>query len=334
MGTGEQVQILSYRAQDGKVDEFEHRVQALAFEMLDTQHGVSDVRVCHPKCGEVAFIVTLVSKAESDAFERSVVPKLSSTLADVVVDGAPEFARVGSLMPRAHTLESLLSHLKRELCGPQQHYSQHDVVGVRAEVGKWFPRASEYAKYVHWDRESPEKYTRNVVHSSEDMEVLLMCWPPHSVSSIHCHDGSSCWVAAVEGAVHEVQYVEPVYDKTFIASQLREPTGAVGACGELRVLNVQPLGLPATPPTAYTNNSIGLHRIENRSDEPAITLHVYAPRLRKMKIFQQNIDGTAQVTVAAMTYMSEGGEKTGLWGKSTDPDGVIDIDAWKPELCI
>ena len=39
-------------------------------------------------------------------------------------------------------------------------------------------------------------------------------------------------MAAVEGAVHEVQYVEPVYDKTFIASQLREPTGAVGACGE------------------------------------------------------------------------------------------------------
>ena len=44
MGTGEQVHILSYAAQDGKVDEFEHRVQALAFEMLDAvSHGCSRV---------------------------------------------------------------------------------------------------------------------------------------------------------------------------------------------------------------------------------------------------------------------------------------------------
>lgn len=329
MGTGEQVHILSYAAQDGKVDEFEHRVQALAFEMLDAQRGVTDVRVCHPKCGEVTFIVTLVSRAEGEAFQRSVVPRLSETLADLVVGGGPEFAQKGSLMPRAHTLDSLLAFLQPALSG--RHYSQHDTAAVRAELGRWFPRPSEYSRYVHWDADDPSKYTRNVIHSSEEMEVLLMCWPPGAKSSIHCHDGSSCWVAQVEGAVHEVQYVEPAYDKNFVASQLKDPTGAVGACGELRVLNVQPLGLANTPTTAYTNNSIGLHRIENRTDRPAITLHVYAPRLRKMKIFRENADGTAQVTVAAMTYMSEAGEKTGLWGKHTDPDGVIDTAAWNSE---
>lgn len=329
MGTGEQVHILSYTAQEGRVDEFEHRVQAFAFEMLDQQRGVTDVRVCHPKCGEVAFVVTLVSKAEGEAFHRSMVPRLSKSLADVVVGGEPSFSRAGSLMPRAHTLDSLLDYLRPALSG--RHYSEHDTAAVRAELGKWFPRRSEYERFVHWDADNPEKYTRNVVYSSEDMEVLLMCWPPHTVSSIHCHDGSSCWVAAVEGVVHEVQYVEPAYDKSFIASQLKDPTGAVGACGELRVLNVQPLGMPATPTTAYTNNSIGLHRIENRTDRPAITLHVYAPRLRKMKIFRENPDGTAQVTIAALTYMSEAGEKTGLWGKHTDPDGVIDAAAWNQE---
>jgi hypothetical protein len=329
MGTGEQVQILSYSAKEGMVDEFEHRVQALAFKMLDEQRGVSDVRVCHPRCGEVAFVVTLVSKAEGEAFQRRVLPQLTESLADVVEGAGPEFARSGSLMPRAHTLDSLLAYLKPALSG--RHYSEHDTVGVRAELSRWFPRSSEYSQYVHWDTENPEKYTRNVVHSSEDMEVLLMCWPPHSKSSIHCHDGSSCWVAAVEGVVHEVQFVEPAYDKSFVASQLRDPTGAVGSCGELKVLNVQPIGKPSTPTTTYTNNSIGLHRIENRSDYPAITMHVYAPRLRKMKIFRENADGTAQVTIAAMTYMSEAGEKTGLWGRHTDPDGVIDAAAWNSE---
>jgi len=268
----------------------------------------------------------MVSKAESDVFEAQVLPKMSATLEDVVEGGSASFSRSGSLMPRAHSLTSLLDYLKGSLVG--KHYSEHDIAGVRGELGRWFPRRSEYEQYVHWDLESPEKYTRNVVYSSSDMEVLLMCWPPHTRSSLHCHDGSSCWVAAVEGVVHEVQYIEPAYDKGFIASQLRDPTGAVGACGALRVLNVQPIGMPATPTTAYTNNSVGLHRIENRTDQPALTLHVYAPRLRKMKIFKENADGTAHVTVAALTYMSEAGEKTGLWGKHTDPDGVLDVHAW------
>jgi hypothetical protein len=43
-----------------------------------------------------------------------------------------------------------------------------------------------------------------------------------------------------------------------------------------------------------------------------------------MRIFHE--DG--RVTVAATPIMSEQGEKTGLWTKDTDPDGVIDIAAW------
>jgi len=229
-------------------------------------------------------------------------------------------------MPQAHSLASLLAFLQQEVRGV--HHSGHDVALIRREMDKWFPRMSEYESYVHWDEDSPSKYTRNLICSSDDMEVLLMCWPAGAASSIHCHDDSSCWVAAVEGEVHEVQYAFPTCDRKFLHEQLRKPSGAIGRCGALRVTNVTKLGGDDAPSTSYICNNIGVHRIENRSSQPAITMHVYAPRLRRMKAFRELPGGGSIVTVTAPSFMSEGGEKTGEWGAHTHPDGIIDVEKW------
>ena len=67
---------------------------------------------------------------------------------------------------RAH-LDSLLAFLQPALSG--RHYSRRH--GRRARrLGRWFPRPREYSRYVHWDTDDPSKYTRNVIHSSEEME--------------------------------------------------------------------------------------------------------------------------------------------------------------------
>ena len=86
---------------------------------------------------------------------------------------------------------------------------------MQKEIAKWYPRRHEYEKYIRWDQDCPEKYTRNLVYSNEHMDVLLMCWPAGSESSIHCHDNSSCWVALVEGTVQEFLYSVPVVDRRF-----------------------------------------------------------------------------------------------------------------------
>lgn len=326
LGTGEVVHILSYKAKDeAHVEHFERIVQRIAYELHEMDAGVSDVRVCHPQCGEAAFVVTVVSAFESQRFEAEIAPRLSAALAPVCADGAPTFSRAGTLMPQAHSLSSLLEYLQRTIKGG--HHTQHDIAGVRHELAKWFPRREEYEPYVHWDEDDPSKYTRNIIHSCEEFEVLLMCWPAGTKSSIHCHDESSCWVSSVEGQVVEVQYQLPKLDRAFFKQSWKDPTGAVGRCGPLKVTNVVTLGLPDTPMDTYANNEIGIHRIENRTDQPAITLHVYAPRLRKMKVFREVGDHSI-ATVAAVSYMSEGGEKTGLWHKETHPDGVIDVRAW------
>ena len=88
LGTGEAVHVLSYKACYDQIDEFEFvvqvrfwrlslfflpsgssclttacflRLQGLARSLYSMTSAVSDVRVCHPKVGEVVFIVTFVS---------------------------------------------------------------------------------------------------------------------------------------------------------------------------------------------------------------------------------------------------------------------------------
>ena len=133
-------------------------------------------------------------------------------------------------------------------------------------------------------------------------------------------------VVLVEGSVVEVQYNSPKFDKKFIAEEMKNPTGAVGRCTKLRVLNEAVLSEDALT-TSYANDDIGVHRIENRTDKPAYTVHVYAPGLRKMKIFKES--GEVSVfTVGSIPYMSEHGNRTGRWGSDTNPDGILDVTAW------
>eukprot|EP00391_Amoebophrya_sp_Ameob2_P011738 CAMPEP_0178996992 /NCGR_PEP_ID=MMETSP0795-20121207/8681_1 /TAXON_ID=88552 /ORGANISM="Amoebophrya sp., Strain Ameob2" /LENGTH=662 /DNA_ID=CAMNT_0020689453 /DNA_START=115 /DNA_END=2103 /DNA_ORIENTATION=- len=200
----------------------------------------------------------------------------------------------GSLMPATHSMRSLLEVFKENIKGA--HYQGHNVKEIAEECKRWFPRKSEYMKYVTWDLVDPSKYTRNMIYGNDNFDCLLMCWPPGCKSSIHCHDRSSCWVVAVEGEVVEVQYQMPKFDRRFYETEAKDPTNAVGRCAPLKKLTETMIGFDAVR-VGYANNEIGVHRIENRTDLPAYTMHVYAPGLRKIKVFQE----TGEVKVVVMT---------------------------------
>ena len=121
------------------------------------------------------------------------------------------FSATGTLMPAAHTLDSLLQYLQTNIRG--SGHADHDVRAVSRQMELWYPRPSEWRRYVPDaenrqlpDGAAPPAYTRHLVYGNEHMDVILMHWPAGSRSSIHDHERSSCWVNIVDGSVHEVQY--------------------------------------------------------------------------------------------------------------------------------
>lgn len=132
-----------------------------------------------------------------------------------------------------------------------------------------------------------------------------------------CVDESSCWVVVVEGTVHEKQFAMPQVDRRFIETEMANPTGAVGRCAKLRLVSDNRLECGGITNT-YANNDIGIHVVENRTDQPAYTLHTYAPPLRKMKIFTESGEVSVHVASAFEPYISIGGELT----------GDLDVEAW------
>ena len=79
----------------------------------------------------------------------------------------------------------------------------------------------------------------------------------------------------------------------------------------------------------YANNDVGVHRVENRSDKLACTLHIYAPPLRKMKIF--NEDGRVHVHVATanLDNVNDGSSIMGPEGHARGSgQECFDVAAW------
>lgn len=318
-------------------------MQSLARCLYSLEASVTDVRVCHPICGEVVFIVTFITREALHDFQRGPQADFERALAGLTTkeqaaaapapaaaaaSAVPTFTASGTMMPACHTLDSLVEYLKANVHG--EDHTAHDVRAVSRELEKWFPRKSEYAQYVNLDKDDPRKYTRNLVFGNEHFDCILMCWPAGCKSSIHGHDASSCWVNVVEGNVHEVQYAMPRLDKKFLESERTDPRNAVGHCGKLKVVNVAQLSTGGVVGT-YANNEVGIHRVENRTDKLACTLHVYAPPLRKMRIFTE--DGRCHVHVAKANLDSA----TGGGGSIMGPEGhlggsancdQIDVDSW------
>ena len=193
LGTGEVVHILHLKASCGRhVEKFETRLQSIAHCLFHCHSGISDVRVCHPRCGEAIVIITFLSKIDLAKFRAGPQLDLMHSLDTLIDTALPSLELSGTLYPDTHTLKTILEFLKQNV--RSKTFSGHNTALVARELAKWFPRRSEYESYIHWDKD-PTKYTRNLIFRNEFMDVILMCWPAGCMSSIHCHDESSCWVA-------------------------------------------------------------------------------------------------------------------------------------------
>jgi cysteine dioxygenase len=132
------------------------------------------------------------------------------------------------------------------------------------EMFEAFPliRDEAEAKAVFDER----KYTRATLLSTEQLELLLLCWRPGQISPIHDHAGSACIVRVISGTATEIIY-EPA------------PNG----------LLYPRIGTRLSEGSITVSIDSDTHQIGNLEPmQNLLTLHCYTPPLAKMRRFGIN----------------------------------------------
>ncbi|GME75592.1 unnamed protein product [[Candida] boidinii] len=141
----------------------------------------------------------------------------------------------------------------------------------------------DWAKYAFQNSNKP--YTRNGIEDiSINANLLILVWSPHNGSYIHDHANAHCIMKILKGTLTEHLYEMPL-DPDNIAKSSEEIISPDGSAKkyynhhELKPYNTRDLEVNQV---AYIHDKIGLHRIRNNTDEPAISLHLYTPPYAKL----------------------------------------------------
>ncbi|XP_018494607.1 cysteine dioxygenase type 1 [Galendromus occidentalis] len=179
---------------------------------------------------------------------------------------------------RILNLEELTEELYRVF--ESDHVNIDEVKQLMASYGGGPCEWSKYAKF------EPGKYTRNLVDEGNGkFNLMVLCWSGDTKSSIHDHADAHCVMRLLSGELTEVRYDWPQGQK-------------------MRVID-EKIMLPGD--VAYINNDIGLHRVENRFPEVAVSLHLYSPPFQSCYMFDEN---TGNRAVSKVTFWSRYGECT------------------------
>ena len=121
----------------------------------------------------------------------------------------------------------------------------------------------------------------NGIFRNDDFELILLCWLPNQMAPIHGHEGEKCWFKVINGSLKISNY-------------------SVKSLAPLK-LNLEE---KITASEGYLDGPADIHSIENCSNKPVITLHIYAnpydtctvynlkeKRIDKLKMNYHSIDG-------------------------------------------
>lgn len=119
-------------------------------------------------------------------------------------------------------------------------------------------------------RFDPAARVHTRISATENLEAWLLTWLPGQGTDVHDHGGSAGALVVLAGTLAEWT---PVRSRVF---------GPKGRTRRLRQGDVRPFGPDH------------IHQVRNDQLEPAISLHVYAPRLSSMTRYAR-VDGRLEV---------------------------------------
>ena len=143
---------------------------------------------------------------------------------------------------------------------PSRDLTSHELARVAcalaADQESWRP-------YVRCD---PEQRVYRPLLRTPHVSAWLICWMPGHDTGFHDHDGAAGAVAVARGRVRE--------------ERLR--------------LDGPPFAQEVAAGGLITFGPYDIHRVLQSGDEPAVTIHVYSPRLRRMGAYVRGEDGRLQ----------------------------------------
>src|SRR4051794_9631423 len=115
-------------------------------------------------------------------------------------------------------------------------------------------------------RHDPEQRIFEQVLDLPDVEAWVICWMPGHDTGFHDHDLSSGAVTVVRGQVLE--------ERLRVGAEV---SSAVYGPGE-----------------TFDFTASDIHRVTHAGDAPAVTMHAYSPRLRRMGAYRVSDEGALQ----------------------------------------
>ncbi len=136
--------------------------------------------------------------------------------------------------------------------------------GIKGLIDRLEIPISDFEKISTWDQ---NYYTRNCITSTENFELILLCWQANQETSIHCHNDQDCWVYLIEGDILENQYKNNEFGLPVLTkSKLMKKNGSY-----------------------FINDAIGLHSLHNFKKKRALSLHIYVNPIEECSYYNKRL---------------------------------------------
>jgi cysteine dioxygenase len=158
-----------------------------------------------------------------------------------------------------------------------------DLKNVIEELGRLKPNWELLGPHIAFAKEG---YLRKRLYRDRDWEMLLVCWLPGQKTVVHDHGGSIGAVVVLSGQLDECQFTAHGGGNPLTMCQLRR----------------------FSPQDVAVENVESIHRNENRTESPTISLHFYSPPLAVLNSFNVTNGSSHAVRVQEGPTTAVGGK--------------------------